>query len=113
MNTFLADPNFPILDPPELETALYFLTIFTNLENEFNRIDLVNTGLFDLDHPETAERLDLAGAIRAIRSKSQLARNVLYWMDEHCYSLTSEELASTTENMSVSASPTPSIETDD
>ncbi|MEA5464175.1 hypothetical protein [Leptothoe sp. PORK10 BA2] len=94
MNTFLAGQDYPIIDPPELETALHFLGVFTNLEEEFNRIDLVNTGLFDLDHPETAQQLDLPGAIRAIKSKSQLAKNVLRWVDDHRYSLNSEELMS-------------------
>lgn len=87
MNTFLAGPGLPILDPPELETALHFLMIFTNLEDEFNRIDLVNTGLFDLEHPETAQQLDLPGALRAIKSKSRLAKNVLRWVDDNGYSL--------------------------
>lgn len=83
MNTFLSGPDCPILDPPELSTALHFLSIFTNLEDEFNRIDLVNTGLFDLEHPETAQQLDLAGAIRAIKSKSQLAKSVLRWIEDN------------------------------
>ncbi len=92
MNTFLASQDCPILDPPELETALHFLTIFTNLEDEFNRIDLVNTGLFDLEHPDTAQQLDLTGALRAIKNKSQLAKNVLRWIDNNRYSLSSKEL---------------------
>lgn len=92
MTTFLSGQEYPILDPPELETALHFLGIFTNLEDELNRIDLVNTGLFDLNHPETAQQLDLPGALRAIKSKSQLAKNVLRWVDDHRYSLNSEEL---------------------
>ena len=91
MNTFLAGPDCPILDPPELETALHFLAIFTNLEDEFNRIDLVNTGLFDLDHLETAQQLDLAGAIRAIKSKSELAKHVLRWVDYNGHCLSHEE----------------------
>lgn len=94
MNTFLAGPDCPIIDPPELETALHFLAIFTNLEDEFNRIDLVNTGLFDLEHPDTAQQLDLPGAIRAIKSKTRLAKNVLRWVDDNRYSLNSEELVS-------------------
>ncbi len=94
MNTFLAGPDCPIIDPPELETALHFLVIFTNLEDEFNRIDLVNTGLFDLEHPDTAQQLDLPGAIRAIKSKTRLAKNVLRWVDDNRYSLNSEELVS-------------------
>lgn len=93
MNTFLASQDCPIIDPPELETALYFLAIFTNLDDEFNRIDLVNTGLFDLDHPETAQQLDLPGALRAIKSKSRLAKEVLRWIDDHRYSLEAEELS--------------------
>lgn len=92
MNTFLAGQDCPILDPPELETALHFLAIFTNLDDEFNRIDLVNTGLFDLDHPETSQQLDLTGAIRAIKSKSQLAKAVLRWVDDHRHSLDNKEL---------------------
>ena len=94
MNTFLAGPDCPIIDPPELETALHFLAIFTNLDDEFNRIDLVNTGLFDLTHPDTAQQLDLPGAIRDIKSKTRLAKNVLRWVDDHRYSLNSEELIS-------------------
>lgn len=95
MNTFLAGQDCPILDPPELETALYFLGIFTNLEDEFNRIDLINTGLFDLSHTETAQQLDLPGAIRAIKSKSQLAKNVLRWVDDNRYSLSTDEFIRT------------------
>ncbi|MEM6255410.1 MAG: hypothetical protein AAF821_21050 [Cyanobacteria bacterium P01_D01_bin.156] len=95
MNSFLAGSNCPIIDPPELETALHFLEIFTNLEDEFNRIDLVNTGLFDLEHPETAQQLDLPGAIRAIRHKSKLAKDVLRWVDDNRYSLNSENLIET------------------
>lgn len=93
MNTFLASQDCPILDPPELETALYFLVIFTNLEDEFNRIDLVNTGLFDLDHLETVQQLDLPGTLRAIKSKSQLAKNVLRWVDDNRYRLEQEKLS--------------------
>lgn len=96
MNTFLASPDCPILDPPELETALHFLEIFTNLEDEFNRIELVNTGLFDLEHPETAQQLDLPGALRAIKRKSQLAKNVLRWVDNNRYSLNSELIEQST-----------------
>ncbi len=92
VNTFLAGPDCPILDPPELETALHFLTIFTNLEDEFNRVELVNTGLFDLEHSETAQQLDLTGAIRAIKHKSQLAKNVLRWVENNHYGLNSQEL---------------------
>lgn len=92
MNSFLAGDHCPIIDPPELETALHFLAVFTNLEDEFNRIDLVNTGLFDLEHPDTAQQLDLPGAIRAIRHKSKLAKNVLRWVDDNRYSLSREEL---------------------
>ncbi|MBE9065247.1 hypothetical protein IQ260_01095 [Leptolyngbya cf. ectocarpi LEGE 11479] len=92
MNTFLANQDCPIIDPPELETALHFLAIFTNLEDEFNRIDLVNTGLFDLEHLETAEQLDLPGALRAIKSKSRLAKNVLRWVDDNRYSLEGKKL---------------------
>lgn len=93
MNSFLAGDNCPIIEPPKLETALHFLTIFTDLEDEFNRIDLVNTGLFDLDHAETAQQLDLPGALRTIKQKSQLAKNVLRWVDDHRYSLTEKEEA--------------------
>ena len=92
VNTFLAGPDCPILDPPELETALHFLTIFTDLEDEFNRIELVNTGLFDLEHSETAQQLDLNGAIRAIKNKSQLAKTILYWIDNNDYPQTSQAL---------------------
>lgn len=92
MNIFLDSQDCPILDPPELETALYFLAIFTNLEDEFGRIDLVNTGLFDLDHIETAQQLDLPGALRAIKSKSRLAKNILRWVDDNRYSLEQAKL---------------------
>ena len=95
MNTFLAGPDRPILNPPELDTALYFLAIFTNLENEFNRIDLVNTGLFDLDHPDTAQQLDIAGALRTIRRKSQLAKTVVRWVDDNRYQFDCDKLATT------------------
>ena len=95
VNTFLAGPDCPILNPPKLDTALYFLAIFTNLENEFNRIDLVNTGLFDLNHPDTAQQLDIAGALRAIRHKSQLAKTVVRWVDDNQYQFDCDELETT------------------
>lgn len=87
MNSFLAGNHCPIPNPPKLETAVYFLTVFTNLEAEFNRIDLANTGLFNLEHPETAQQLNLAGAIRAIRYKSKLAKELLRWVDDNRYRL--------------------------
>ena len=90
MNSFLANDQSLIIDPPELETAIHFLTIFTHLEDEFNRIDLVNTGLFDLEHDETAQQLDLQGALRTIKQKSQLAKKVLRWVDDNRYSLESQ-----------------------
>ncbi len=96
VNTFLANHNSAIIDPPELETALHFLAIFTNLEEEFNRIDLANTGLFDLDHPDTAQQIDLPGAVRAIKNKSQLAKNVLRWLEENGHVPESKGLTETT-----------------
>ncbi|MGD1952540.1 MAG: hypothetical protein ACFB14_23285 [Leptolyngbyaceae cyanobacterium] len=96
MNTFLAGPDCPILNPPELETALHFLTIFTNLEDEFNRIDLVNTGLFDLEHPDTAKQLDVASALRKSKRKSQLAKTVVRWVDDNRYQLGCDELTTET-----------------
>ena len=48
-----------MINPPNWEAALHFLDTFTRLEDELSRLELVNTGMFDLDHPETAAKLDI------------------------------------------------------
>ncbi|MEM9161813.1 MAG: hypothetical protein AAGC54_01935 [Cyanobacteria bacterium P01_F01_bin.4] len=83
MNTLLSTNEKLMISPPNWEAALYFLETFTQLEDEFMRIELAATGMFDLEHPETAQTLDLAGAVRAIKLKSQLAKDVLKWVAEH------------------------------
>ena len=72
-----------MINPPNWEAALYFLETFTQLDDEFSRIELAATGMFDLEHPETAEKLDLEGAIRAIKLKSRLARDIVAWIAEN------------------------------
>jgi hypothetical protein len=83
-----------MINPPNWEAALYFLETFTQLEDEFSRIELANTGMFDLDHPETAQKLDLAGAIRAIKVKTRLAKEVVQWiaMNQHLLDADSTDL---------------------
>ena len=92
VNTLLSTSDALMISPPNRETALYFLDIFTQLENEFTRIELAATGMFDLDHPETAEKLDLEAALRAIKLKTQLAKDILRWVAEHEHALTKEAL---------------------
>lgn len=83
MNTLWSNENKLMINPPNLEAALYFLDTFTHLDDEFSRLELASTGMFDLNHPETAEKLDIEGAIRAIKLKSRLARDILAWIAEN------------------------------
>ncbi|MEO0455592.1 MAG: hypothetical protein AAF152_03285 [Cyanobacteria bacterium P01_A01_bin.114] len=83
MHTLLSTNQKLTISPPNWEAALYFLDTFTQLEDEFMRIELAASGMFDLDHRDTAASLDLEGAVRAIRIKSQLAKDVLRWVSEH------------------------------
>jgi hypothetical protein len=83
VNTLWSNEDSLMINPPNWEAALYFLETFTNLDDEFERIELASTGMFDLEHPETAEKLDVAGAVRAIKLKSRLARDILVWIAEN------------------------------
>jgi hypothetical protein len=83
-----------MINPPNWEAALYFLETFTQLEDEFSRIELANTGMFDLDHPETAQKLDLASAIRSIKVKTRLAKEVVQWIGMNQHLLDSSTQAS-------------------
>ncbi|MEO0769373.1 MAG: hypothetical protein AAFY72_08050 [Cyanobacteria bacterium J06649_4] len=71
------------INPPCWESALYFLDTFTYMESEFGIVDLVATEMFDLAHPGTAEELDLAKALRAIRQKSSIAKSIVKWIAEN------------------------------
>jgi hypothetical protein len=71
------------INPPSWESALSFLDTFTYLDAEFCVIDLVTTGMFDLDHPETAEKLDLQKSLRSIRQKASLAKGIVKWISEN------------------------------
>lgn len=72
-----------MINPPNWEAALHFLDTFTRMEDELSRLELASTGMFDLEHPETAEKLDLAGAVRAIKLKSRLAKEIVQWITEN------------------------------
>ena len=71
------------INPPCWESALHFLDTFTYMDSEFGIIDLVTTGMFDLSHPGTAAELDMAKALRAIRHKSLIAKNIVKWVAEN------------------------------
>lgn len=71
------------INPPSWESALHFLDTFTYMDSEFGVIDLVSTGMFDLSHPETASELDMEKALRAIRHKSLMAKNIVKWVSEN------------------------------
>lgn len=79
-----------MINPPSWEAALHFLDTFTHLDDELSRLELANTGMFDLDHPETAEKLDLAGAVRAIKLKSRLAKEIVQWIKANQHVLESD-----------------------
>ena len=71
------------INPPCWESALHFLDTFTYMDSEFGVIDLVTTGMFDMSHPDTAAELDVVSAIRAIRHKSQMAKNIVRWVADN------------------------------
>lgn len=71
------------INPPCWESALHFLDTFTYMDSEFGVIDLVATGMFDMSHPDTAAELDVVRAVRAIRHKSQMAKNIVRWVAEN------------------------------
>lgn len=71
------------INPPCWESALHFLDTFTYMDSEFGLIDLVTTGMFDLSHSDTAAELDMEKALRAIRHKSLMAKNIMKWVAEN------------------------------
>ena len=79
-----------MINPPSWEAALHFLDTFTRLEDELSRLELASTGMSDLDHPETAQKLDLEGAVRAIKLKSRLAKEIVQWINDHHHLLESD-----------------------
>ena len=79
-----------MINPPNWEAALHFLDTFTRLEDELSRLELASTGMFDLDHPETAEKLDVEGAVRAIKLKSRLAKEIIQWIKDNQHVLESD-----------------------
>ncbi len=83
MNTMWTTNQELKISPPCWESALFFLETFTDVEAEFGIIDLIATGMFDLAHPETAEQLDMKKALRAIRQKSSIARDIVQWIAEN------------------------------
>lgn len=83
MNTMWTTGQELKISPPCWESALFFLETFTDVEAEFGIIDLIATGMFDLSHPETAEQLDMKKALRAIRQKSSIARDIVHWIAEN------------------------------
>ncbi|MEL6136362.1 MAG: hypothetical protein AAFR42_02970 [Cyanobacteria bacterium J06628_6] len=90
MNTLWSSQDKLMINPPNWEAALHFLETFTHLDDEFSRIELANTGMFDLSHAETAEKLDLEGAVRAIKLKSRLAKEIVQWIAENEHLLDGE-----------------------
>lgn len=83
MHTIWLTNNELKIDPPNWESALYFLDTFTYLDTEFGTVDLAATGMFDLLHPATEQALDLPKSLRAIRQKTSLAKLVLGWIIEN------------------------------
>ncbi len=83
-----------MINPPNWEAALHFLDTFTRLEDELSRLELASTGMFDLDHAETAEKLDLAGAVRAIKLKSRLAKEIIQWIKANRHVLEADSATS-------------------
>lgn len=83
MNTMWATDKELNISPPCWESALHFLDTFTHMDSEFGVIDLVTTGMFDLSHPDTAAELDMEKALRAIRHKSKMAKNIVKWVAEN------------------------------
>lgn len=83
MNTLLTNSQELKINPPRWETALYFLDIYTQLEAEFNQIELLLTDMFDLSHPETQEQLNPASAVRAIKMKASIAKEIIKWLSEN------------------------------
>lgn len=76
-----------MINPPNWEAALHFLATFTQLEDEFSRIELAATGMFDLEHAETRDKLDLESAVRAIKLKSRLSKEILRWISANKHRL--------------------------
>ncbi len=83
MNTMWANDEEVKINPPCWASALFFLDGFTYMESEFGVVDLVATGMFDLSHPATAQELDLARSLRAIRQKSSMAKLIVKWIAEN------------------------------
>ena len=80
MNTLWATDKELNISPPSWESALHFLDTFTYMDSEFGIVDLVTTGMFDLSHPDTAAELDTIKALRAIRHKSKMAKDIVRWI---------------------------------
>ena len=97
MNTMWTTNEELNINPPSWESALHFLDTFTYMDSEFGVIDLVSTGMFDLSHPETASELDMAKALRAIRHKSLMAKNIVKWVAQNRETLGEYPDYSTTE----------------
>lgn len=88
MNTMWTNENEVMINPPCWTSALSFLDTFTYMESEFGIVELVSTGMFDLEHRATAEELGLAKTLRAIRYKSALAKGILRWIVENKETMT-------------------------
>ncbi|MBE9079064.1 hypothetical protein IQ241_17465 [Romeria aff. gracilis LEGE 07310] len=83
MNTLWTNSQELKINPPHWDTALYFLDVFTQLEAEFNQIELVLTDMFDLSHPETLNQIDPDRAVRAIKMKASIAKAIVKWVGEN------------------------------
>lgn len=83
MNTMWTSDDELKINPPCWESALFFLDTFTYMESEFGIVDLVATGMFDLEHEGTAAELDLKKALRAIKQKSSIAKSIVQWIAEN------------------------------
>ncbi|MFK8184969.1 MAG: hypothetical protein AB8B99_16480 [Phormidesmis sp.] len=83
MNTMWTSDDELKINPPCWESALFFLDTFTYMESEFGIVDLVATGMFDLEHPDTAEELDIKKALRAIKQKTSIAKSIVKWIAEN------------------------------
>jgi len=83
MNTMWTSDDELKINPPCWESALFFLDTFTYMDSEFGIVDLVATGMFDLEHPGTAEELDVKKALRAIKQKSSIAKSIVQWIAEN------------------------------
>lgn len=83
MNTMWTSDDELKINPPCWASALFFLDTFTYMDSEFGVVDLVATGMFDLEHSGTAEELDLKKALRAIKQKSSIAKSIVKWISEN------------------------------